>query len=524
MRSTKRVMRYIVVLGVFAVGSALENTPALPAGKPAQRHHQSDSRVSAGANAENLGAAGSAEALRAATDLIAIMLPEVTERLNQQLTSAVWPTLENSLRLKGFGAVTMLEVRTEVERLLRKVSSDAVKGSTALYAEYFTAQELRDVAAFYRTTTGAKTLQLMPKLIDEQMTDLLPRMQNELASNLRDILKKHGYAATDYNQAIQLDAKYASPYNDRGLINYNNKNYDRAIADFDQAILLDPKYVLAYNNRGNAYRAKGDPNRAIADYDQAIQLDPKYATTYNNRGLVHRAKGDLDRAIADYDQAILLDPKYVLSYNNRGNAFRAKKDYDRAIADYDQAIQLDPKYVLAYNNRGLAHRAKGDLDRAVADYDQAIQLDPKNVNAINGRGYVRFAQANYAAAASDFTLALPLEPKRLYTKLWLYLAQARLGSEAALTNLEMNAKDAKSTEWPSPLLEMFLRRLTPEAALVAARSPGERCEAQFYFAEWLLLRGKDNEAREPLHAAIDACPETFVEFRAAEAELKRIAE
>jgi hypothetical protein len=30
---------------------------------------------------------------------------------------------------------------------------------------------------------------------------------------------------------------------------------------------------------------------------------------------------------------------------------------------------------------------------------------------------------------------------------------------------EMNAGDAKSTEWPNPLVEMFLGRLTPEAAL-----------------------------------------------------------
>jgi tetratricopeptide (TPR) repeat protein len=280
-------MRYIIVLGVFAVGSVLENTPALTAGKPVHRHHQPDSRVPAGANAENIGAAGSAEALRAATDLMAIISREVIEQLSQQLTSTVWPTLENSLRSKGVDVATMAEVRTEFERLLGKISSDAMKGATARYAKFFTAQELRDMAAFYRTTTGAKTLQLMPKLMADEMTDTLPRMQNfenEVASSLQEILKKHGYVAADYDKAIQLDSKYASPYNDRGLIYYDNKNYDRAIADYDQAILLNPKFALAYNNRGNAFRAKGDPNRAIADYDQAIQLDPKYALAYNNRG------------------------------------------------------------------------------------------------------------------------------------------------------------------------------------------------------------------------------------------------
>jgi tetratricopeptide (TPR) repeat protein len=343
MSSTKVVMRYIVVLSVLAVWSA---PPALTAGKPAYRHHQPDSRVPAGANAESLGAAGSAEALRAATALTAIMSPEVIEQLSRQLTSAVWPTLENSLRSKGVDAATMSEVRTEFEHLLGKVYSDAMKGATARYAKYFTAQELRDMAAFYRTTTGAKTLQLMPKLMADEMTDMVPRMQNfqdEVASSLQDILKKHGYVAAVYDKAIQLDSKYASPHNERGLIYYDNKDYDRAIADYDQAILLNPKFALAYNNRGNAFRAKGDPDRAIADYDQAIQLDPKFALAYNNRGLLYYATKNYDRAIADYDQAIQLDPKLALAYNNRGLIYDANKNYDRAIADYDQAIKLNPK-------------------------------------------------------------------------------------------------------------------------------------------------------------------------------------
>ena len=49
------------------------------------------------------------------------------------------------------------------------------------------------------------------------------------------------------------------------------------MADYDQAIQLNPKYARAYHNRGSAWGNKGDLDRAIADYNQAIRLDLKEA-------------------------------------------------------------------------------------------------------------------------------------------------------------------------------------------------------------------------------------------------------
>ena len=100
----------------------------------------------------------------------------------------------------------------------------------------------------------------------------------------------------------------ASAYRDKG-------DNDRAIADYNEAIRLDPKDATAYNNRGYRLSAnKGDNDRAIADYDEAIRLDPKYAMAFLGRGIAYRAKGDLDRAIADYSEAIRLDPKFARAF------------------------------------------------------------------------------------------------------------------------------------------------------------------------------------------------------------------
>ena len=57
--------------------------------------------------------------------------------------------------------------------------------------------ELHDMAAFYRTSTGQKTLQRMPKVLGESYGLLLPRLtglQQELRQATAKIMTKHGLA------------------------------------------------------------------------------------------------------------------------------------------------------------------------------------------------------------------------------------------------------------------------------------------------------------------------------------------
>jgi hypothetical protein len=67
--------------------------------------------------------------------------------------------------------------RASIERAMRDVVLPAMRNERAafiagveeLYLRYFTAAELRDMTAFYRTPTGIKTLMVMPRLQAESM-------------------------------------------------------------------------------------------------------------------------------------------------------------------------------------------------------------------------------------------------------------------------------------------------------------------------------------------------------------------
>lgn len=334
--------------------------------------------------------------------------------------------------------------------------------------------------------------------------------------------KEHARAIADCDQAIRLDPGHEKAFVNRGGAYYNMKDYERAIADYTAALQLDPNDAIAFNDRGNVWRGAGDEDRAIADYDAAIRLRPTYSFPYNGRANAWRAKGDIDRALADYDEAIRLNPAYATAIVNRGAAWRIKGEHDRAIADYDVAIRLNPTDPNAFNSRGNAYNDRQNYNRAIADFSTAIRLDPGGTNAYRSRGYAYFYQVNYAAAASDLARAVEHQPDQAYAVIWLYLARSRAGDPAATAELETNAARLKPTDWPYPIAELYLGRRTPDAALAASGTEGERCEAQFYVGEWQVLKGDLAAAKATLKLAADMCPGTFIEALGARAELRRL--
>jgi lipoprotein NlpI len=263
------------------------------------------------------------------------------------------------------------------------------------------------------------------------------------------------------------------------------------------------------------------PDRSLIVCSEVIRSDPRAAWAYNNRCLAYDIKGEYDRAIADCDQAIRLDPHSPQPYYNRGNVYKDKDDYDRAIADYSEALRVDPKYASAYNNRGSAYNAKRDYDRAIADYNEVIRLDPKDVAAYANRRRARFYQGDFADAAADLLRPNDLKTEA-YATLWGYLARERAGGSGS-DELTANATRLPSKDWPYPVIDFCLGRRSQDEMLLAAINAEQRCAAQFYVGEWLLLKGNRTEAVAQFREAEASCKKGFYEYAGTVAELKRLA-
>lgn len=275
----------------------------------------------------------------------------------------------------------------------------------------------------------------------------------------------------------------------------------------------------------------GNPDLAIQHCTRAIESG-RYSgenlfKLHYNRGIEWAAKGDHDRAIADYDAAIRLNPRNSDAYYNRGTAWGNKGDHDRAIADYDVAIKLNPKDPTVYSGRAFELVAKGDLTRALADYDTANQLEPKSAGVLLARGRARFYSGDYLRAVSDLEQSLKLDQNN-YTALWLYLARKRGEMINAEEALDAETRTSRDGAWPTPVVVLYLGRTDPASVIAAStdsnarRQNEQRCEANFYLAQWHLARGERERALPLLKEAQGGCPREFLEYEGAVAELRRL--
>ena len=113
--------------------------------------------------------------------------------------------------------------------------------------------------------------------------------------------------------------------------------------------------------------------------------------------------------------------------------------------------------------------------------------------------------------------------------IWLFLARKRADIPAEQT-LAQDAGTVGAGDWPAPIIALYLGKTTSESAQKAAASPDptrqrdQRCEANFYIAQWHLLRGEREAALQLLRNAQSGCPGSIVEHEATVAELRRLAQ
>ena len=142
--------------------------------------------------------AASGETLQAAKELASLTSSSAMPQLVNNLTQTAWPGVEGALKLKNptLDNATLSELRKEFERLQVMIMLEALSDSAPVFARYFTAQELREIIAFYRTPTGTKALTAMPQASMELLAALPPRIQalsTSVNARFAAILKERGF-------------------------------------------------------------------------------------------------------------------------------------------------------------------------------------------------------------------------------------------------------------------------------------------------------------------------------------------
>jgi lipoprotein NlpI len=244
------------------------------------------------------------------------------------------------------------------------------------------------------------------------------------------------------------------------------------------------------------------------------------------RGLSHENQQNDRAAISDYTAAIALAPGLVSGYVFRAYANERLKRYDDTIADMTTAIAIKPFETRLYALRGITYQETGRYAEAESDFASVVGYYPNDSFEVLRVGLMQWAQGHVDAAIASFDRARGLSPNDPYYALWREIARSASGRGEA--TLASDARNFDKDKWPAPVTDLYLEKINAEDVLTAATKgdekelPGQKCEAQFYVAEWHLLRRDGVDVQPLLVSAAGMCPDDFVERVAAKVELSRL--
>jgi len=264
---------------------------------------------------------------------------------------------------------------------------------------------------------------------------------------------------------------------------------------------------MASLKRGFGNFALGHIDTAEADFFEAIRLNPKNNFAHHELGLALAKKGDLAGAIASLTDAINLDPASAASRFSRGQIYISQDRLDEAIQDFTDAIKLGADKNTAFTKDQAVDRPQAN--RVMTDYYLA-------------RADAYYLKGNFEDAASDYDQAAGFSDPQGYSLIWGSVARTQGGSADADVALSAALDKGQFKDWPKPVGELLVGRMTPAAAVAAAKNADQICEAHYYSGV-AKLKVKDKAAAQKEFAfARDGCPKSFREYHAAVVDLKRL--
>ncbi len=88
----------------------------------------------------------------------------------------------------------------------------------------------------------------------------------------------------------------ARTYRETGYEAQERGDIESAINWYQKAISLDAEYAAPHNDLGILYEAKGRLDMAEAEYQRTLSIDPDYEKAHTNLALLYERKGQLEKA------------------------------------------------------------------------------------------------------------------------------------------------------------------------------------------------------------------------------------
>ena len=117
---------------------------------------------------------------------------------------------------------------------------------------------------------------------------------------------------------------------------FNQQDYERAISSYREAIDINPKYASPYNLLGYALRQVGDYAGAEKAFQRYTERIPDQPNPYDSYAELLMKMGRYDESIASYEKALTIDPQFVASYVGIGTNQMFMGQFDDARSTFSK--------------------------------------------------------------------------------------------------------------------------------------------------------------------------------------------
>lgn len=172
-------------------------------------------------------------------------------------------------------------------------------------------------------------------------------------------------------------------YNDLGVQNFQQGEFDRARADFQAALALLPDNFSLLYNLAQCYDHLGQSQQAEHYYRLCLQKQPNDMDCRHYLDVLLVQNGRLAEARQMVQDWLRSEPKLSAAYAEDGWLYQRQGDPISAIKRYQTALLYDSHNTLALVEMGRIYEEELNLpSRALKLYQTALEYDPRQVDLV----------------------------------------------------------------------------------------------------------------------------------------------
>ena len=198
----------------------------------------------------------------------------------------------------------------------------------------------------------------------------------------------------------------------RGMLNFDNRQYKESIPYFDDVLKATPTAQAVRLRRAQAFAAIGNHTDAIKDYLILGDANPANVRLQVALAEEYLSIKDSDKALEVLAYASTLDPRSLSTVEKTGDVLATQEKYNEAIAAYKKVTAVDPSQTavgIKIVDLYLKTKRTTDAERELAS---VLKVDPRNEGASQRLVNIWLTEGKYGPAGnylSKFSKANPAQ-------------------------------------------------------------------------------------------------------------------